>query len=144
MEFHACPIAPGEVPTQACFDAHPLVFVSGEGAPPDPNYPARAYLPPSNWDLKYKYRLPPDLEGDLVLLQWYYVTANSCSDVGYDQYDWPAGWNPNTAACPAGSKPPDGRGTPEQFWNCAGASLVLYCFTSTIVALKETLPALWY
>ena len=27
FEYKACPIQPGEVPTQACFDAHPLEFV---------------------------------------------------------------------------------------------------------------------
>jgi hypothetical protein len=47
FEFFACPISPGEVPTQACFDANPLKFVSDEnyGATPDPLYPERAYIP---------------------------------------------------------------------------------------------------
>ena len=46
MEFHACPILAGQVPTQACFDSNPLTFISDElyGAPPDPLYPARAYV----------------------------------------------------------------------------------------------------
>ena len=125
FEFHACPIQPGEVPTQACFDSHPLSFVSGEGAPPDPNYPVRAYLPPSKYNLKYQYRLPPALSGDLVLIQWYYVTANSCMDAGYDSYDFPVGWYPGTSTCP--SIPPDGRGLPEQFWNCAEVRIVEDC-----------------
>jgi hypothetical protein len=64
--------------------------VAAELAQPDPNYPTRAYIPPQDYHTAYKYRLPAGLEGDLVLIQWHYVTANSCSDEGYDQYDFPA------------------------------------------------------
>lgn len=28
FEYKACPISPGQAPTQACFDAHPLKFIS--------------------------------------------------------------------------------------------------------------------
>ena len=47
FEYYACPISAGEVPTQDCFDANPLTFVSDTnyGAVPDPNYPERAYIP---------------------------------------------------------------------------------------------------
>ncbi len=63
-------------------------------------------------------RLPPDLYGDIVLIQWYYLTANSCTHEGYDKYNWPDGWGiPEADKCPHVSS--DGLGTPEQFWNCA-------------------------
>lgn len=129
FEFKACPIQPGEVATQDCFDQHPLEYVqellpagvSRATAPKDLNYPGRAYLAPASadWTTHYRYRLPAGLEGDLVLLQWYYVTANSCHVEGYEEYPFPDGWDPDIHACPAGSLPPDGRGVPEQFWNCA-------------------------
>jgi hypothetical protein len=47
FEMRACPIQHGEVPTQACFNANPLTFISDElyGAVPDVNYPERAYIP---------------------------------------------------------------------------------------------------
>jgi len=39
--MYACPITHGQVPTQECFDANPLTFISDEkyGAVPDVNYP---------------------------------------------------------------------------------------------------------
>ena len=57
------------------------------GANYDPNYPHRAYIPPVNvavtgeyvpdydtteglMDFKFKMRLPENVHGDLVLLQW--------------------------------------------------------------------------
>ena len=134
----ACPISPGQTATQACFDRNPLRFVSGENANPDPTYPDRAYLPPANppnapngahpqfasggrWSYRYKFQLPQGLSGDLVLLQWHYITANSCLPPGYNTYNWPAGWNPgNLPTCV--DIPADGAvggNRPEQFWNCA-------------------------
>jgi hypothetical protein len=110
FEFKMCPIVPFEVPTQACFDANPLTFVTTF----DPNYPERAYIPDAaaGNTFSYKYKLPDGLSGDLVLLQWHYVTANSCIPEGYYGYNWPVGtyWsgpNPlNMAIC--GPLPLDG------------------------------------
>ena len=127
FEFKMCPIKPFEAPTQACFDAYPLIFVNDTkyGATPDPNYPERAYIPnaAAGNTFSYKYKLPAGLAGDLVLLQWHYVTANSCIPEGYYKYNWPSGtyWsgaNPlNMATC--GPLPLDGEwigknGAPEQ------------------------------
>lgn len=44
--FSACPISPGEIPTQECFDANQLTFVEDllHGANYDPNYPGRFCL----------------------------------------------------------------------------------------------------
>jgi len=130
----ACPVSPLETPSQACFDAHPLEFVNDElyGAPKDMNFPERAYIAPpdvaiadtdSNGEqgklFKYKYKLPSDVSGT-VLLQWHYLTANSClPGEGYLDYPFPASdWNSNVATC--SNIPDDGvGGVPEQFWNCA-------------------------
>jgi hypothetical protein len=84
--FSGCPISPGEIPSQDCFDANRLTFVEDllHGARYDPNHPERAYVPPNGdpnhvpdytssaavMSLSFKMRLPPDLYGDLVLIQW--------------------------------------------------------------------------
>ena len=98
--------------------------VAPELAVPDPNYPTRAYLPPADYHTAYKYRLPADLAGDLVLIQWYYLTANSCSGPGYDQYAFPTpDWCISQCRVECKNEiPSDGRGIPEQFWNCAEVS----------------------
>jgi len=130
FEYRACPIGYGEVATKECFETYPLEFVKDDlyNAPKDPNYPERAYIPLSSHSTvkdsagKYlythTYKLPDNLSGDLVLIQWRYVTANSCLPEGYDSYPWPAvGFHPgNLGTC--GPLPIDGNGVPEQFWNC--------------------------
>ena len=84
--FSACPISFGQVASQACFDEHKLTFVEDllHGANFDPRYPERAYLAPvsqvdyqpditsnqSVMNFSFKMRLPEDLYGDLVLIQW--------------------------------------------------------------------------
>lgn len=115
FEFHACPISHGDIPTQECFDQHPLTFISdtNDWAVRHEEYPERAYLEPDNWQLSYKFQLPDNLTGNLVLLQWYYITANSCTPKGYDSYDFPADFNPGSVS-ECGAIPPDGRGVPEQ------------------------------
>jgi len=131
FEYKACPIRAGEVPTQDCFDRYPLEFVQDifYNAPKDPNFPERAYIPlsshstvkeGSNYLYTHRFKLPMDLTGDagdLVLIQWHYVTANSCLPEGYEDYAWPPEFYPgNLKTC--GPLPEDGNGTPEQFWNC--------------------------
>jgi hypothetical protein len=143
--FSACPIDDSMevVPTAECFEKHKLTFVLDElyGANRDPNYPERVYLAPAGkieWThkgydvkdqpvtgapLKYKLQLPRGLIGDVVLLQWYYLTANSCKHEGYDKYQFPVSWGDdpklyNTME-DCGEVPEDGNGVPEQFWNCA-------------------------
>jgi len=129
FEYKACPIQAGEVPTQECFDNYPLEFVKDilYNAPQDPNYPERAYIPLSSHSsvkdsagsylYTHTYKLPMDISGDIVLIQWHYVTANSCLPEGYNDYDWPEGFYPgNSDTC--GPLPVDGNGVPEQFWNC--------------------------
>ena len=93
--FKGCAVSStSQAPTQECFDEHPLTFVRDElyGAPKDENFPHRAYVAPpfhsqrQNSEkptfekamlFRYVLQLPPDLVGDLVLIQWYYVAGNS-------------------------------------------------------------------
>ena len=79
FEYRACPINAGGVATQECFDNHPLEFISDEkwSMPKDDNYPIRAYIPRDPDKFTHKYKLPAGLEGDLVLIQWIYITANT-------------------------------------------------------------------
>jgi hypothetical protein len=78
--FSGCPIREGELPTQDCFDRNQLTFREDllHGANYDPMHPERAYVAPysERRDLsgtdKYsdKMRLPSNLQGDIVLIQW--------------------------------------------------------------------------
>ena len=70
---------------------------------------------------KHKWRLPTGVTGN-VILQWRYITGNSCNHLGYHSYDWPSPdwWGPPTMAdCPAKLSPTGDKG-PEQFWNWYG------------------------
>lgn len=86
--FSACPVlSSGDIPSLDCFAQHRLIFVEDMiyGANADPNYPERAYIAPmtdpnyvpdysaSNALIEYsfKMKLPQDVYGDLVLIQWY-------------------------------------------------------------------------
>jgi len=126
QDFRACPLVNhGDAPTQECFDAHKLTFVSDTyGATPQQAYPERGYIAPrgvsgaqnggqpNGMIFKQVFKLPEGLTGQNVLLQWTYVTANSCSVEGVQDYDYPSSW-PNQSTLGPCSSPP------EIFWNCA-------------------------
>ena len=38
---------------------------------------------------RMRFCLPKGLAGDVVLLQWYYLTANLCKPEGYTEYPFP-------------------------------------------------------
>jgi len=124
FEIKACPVNPGEVATQACFDLNPLEFVSDElyGAQQDSNYPVRAYIAPDKYTFHHRYKLPDNISG-YVLLQWFYYTANTCKARGYDNYSFPdPTWIGHVSTCediPADGIPGGAIGVPELFWNCA-------------------------
>jgi len=82
----ACPM--GRASTQECFDANPLMFVEDTkyGMPKDDLNPERAMLWGDGVNLSYKFKLPDNIAGDEVLLQWVYWTANNCNFDGYEQY----------------------------------------------------------
>ena len=62
--------------------------------------------------------LPEGLAGDVVLLQWYYLTANSCKHEGYAEYPFPEEWGNDMLLYlglpDCGEVLPDGNGVPEQ------------------------------
>jgi hypothetical protein len=135
--YYGCAINEGEAAEQSCFDKHPLTFVEDNlyGAPQDPNYPGRAYIPltsnpnyqkdnAGDWFHSHKYQLPHGLVGDLVLIQWHWVTANSCLPEGYEDYDFPEHFDPGNLITCEYPLPVDGNGTPEQFWNCAEVEII--------------------
>ncbi len=82
FDLFACP--DGESSTQGCFLDNPLTFVKDElyDGPFDEDYPERAYVAPAT-NFKYIYKLPMGVHGPKVMLQWRYVTANSCFPPGY-------------------------------------------------------------
>jgi hypothetical protein len=71
------------------------------GAPKDTLYPNRACVAPSGVAIvdnsgnlpgkfsRFILKLPGNLSGNLVLLQWHYLTANSCKFEGYSPYPIP-------------------------------------------------------
>ena len=119
FEFFACPISRGGIGSGDCFKQNRLEFVADllYGAPKDPKFPYRAYIPPKSLaqidtsyanlpGTRYRFRLklPANLSGDLVLLQWNYLTANSCKYDGYDTYQFPASWGDmrsSLSVCPS-------------------------------------------
>lgn len=130
FDVFVCP--DGDTSTQECFLDHPLTFVEDmlHGGPVDDHYPSRAYISPNAKFFKLKYRLPEGIQGDQAMLQWRYVTANSCTPPGYDREELglgTRGWLPyNGGEC---AWPPNSTGEPgpssgEQFWNCAEISIL--------------------
>jgi len=147
FEFRACPVSSGEVPTQECFDSNLLTFVEDPlyGAVPDPNHPERAYIPNagvSPWTYKHRYQLPSNLEGELVIIQWYYLTANSCNPEGYGDYNFaPLGISGNSLAQCGYPLPSNGvPGVPEQFWNCAEVKISTDCGTTPFPTKQPSVP----
>jgi len=130
----ACPM--GRASTQNCFDANPLEFVEDTmyGMPKDAEYPNRAMLWGDGVNLSYKFKLPNNLVGEEVLLQWIYWTANSCNYDGYkeyfNKYETPksnkGNWSPNLSDCgPTENIPIQrvGGERPEIFVNCAEVTI---------------------
>jgi hypothetical protein len=97
------------------------------GVPKDIDYPYHAYIAPLGQAIKdtagtlycFRLKLPDNLSGELVLLQWHYLTLNSCTFAGYSStYPSPAGWgNMQTSLSICNSSPQDGGGLPGGFFN---------------------------
>lgn len=120
IEMHACPDHLNLSPE--CFASNPLTMIedaSETSGPNDANYPVRGYVSPA-YEFNFLYKLPVGLHGDKVVLQWRYVTANSCHPPGYKNPDLgleELGWlrGPNLPAC--GPPDPTGVRLPEQVSN---------------------------
>eukprot|EP00586_Coscinodiscus_wailesii_P020102 CAMPEP_0172495532 /NCGR_PEP_ID=MMETSP1066-20121228/71450_1 /TAXON_ID=671091 /ORGANISM="Coscinodiscus wailesii, Strain CCMP2513" /LENGTH=453 /DNA_ID=CAMNT_0013267269 /DNA_START=143 /DNA_END=1504 /DNA_ORIENTATION=+ len=136
MELMICPLEGDESASQECFDSHPLRFVRDicYGGPADDIYPVRGYYS-TNMEHYFIYKLPTGISGSRVLMQWRYITANSCIPPGYFNPDldlagrgWlrgfsMAGCNNDEQDPPQLKLDPTGSGAPEQFWNCAEISI---------------------
>jgi hypothetical protein len=57
----------------------------------------------------------------VVLLQWHWMSANTCLPSEYDKYAFPPNFSPHNAASPGTSSP---NNIGEQFWNCAEMELL--------------------
>ena len=83
IELFVCP--DGEDSTIECLLSNPLTFVRNVNDPEGPFdefYPGRGFVSGSV-DHKFIYKLPMGVHGDKVMMQWRYVTANSCIPPGY-------------------------------------------------------------
>ena len=137
MEIRAC--ADGSASTLACFDTpgNELTFVRDVAfdMPADPAHPERGYYYGGQGggikSFHMEFKLPDHISGPQVLLQWKYITANSCQPPGYAAYFGGANsqgktlpssfWTGSVVECTP-PYPSDGtRSTtwPEQFFNCA-------------------------
>lgn len=141
FEMKGCPN--GRDSTQECFDSYPLEFIedvttSNPTMPKDPNHPYRAHFAKGGTykPLQYKFKLPDDLVGPEVLLQWVYWTGNSCWLEGYDQYITEISGKPSSDYCMAAGQCPPRESipwirdpnfansqVPELFWNCAEVTI---------------------
>jgi hypothetical protein len=108
FEFKACP-APSRgggaterrQVTQRCFDAHPLRNA-------DDGSKKWWLRGPGEGTHRMRFRLPKNLRCERCVLQWHWVSANSCR---------PPGASPGYASgmCACGKE----CAQPEEFWNCA-------------------------
>ena len=126
--------------TQECLNMHKLERAfpvpSSTGSPFDAQHPGRYFLEPkcslpkTNYGFitaetsTMQYRLPKGVECDHCVLQWYWVTANSCLAPGYRTVDWPdshsdCGGDGGSKGWWAPHLPDCGKAYPEEFWNCA-------------------------
>ena len=102
VTLSACNLGKGS--TQECFDDlnNWLEFVRNNsyGMPKDEAYPEHGYLKRGPEDLKMMFKLPDIVVGSEILIQWRYITANSCLPEGYINYFYLAIANPNYNAVP--------------------------------------------
>ncbi|GAX09868.1 hypothetical protein FisN_11Lh151 [Fistulifera solaris] len=135
IEVSACP--DGRASTQECFDQHRLTFAQdiAHGMPADPKHPERGYLSLGE-EFSMDFKLPDNVSGENVLLQWRYISANSCNPADYHDYFRGGNadneilpeeyWNSILTVCNY-PLPLDGsRGflKPEQFFNCAEITIL--------------------
>lgn len=114
--------------------------VSHSSSIADPNHLERGYYwggqGASGVDFAMKFRIPTSLVGEKVMLQWHYITANSCSPPGYTDYFGGNNsmgqvlpdeyWSPLVSDCVL-PYPQDGATSgvwPEHFFNCAEVAVL--------------------
>jgi len=132
MEIWLCPDV--DNPSQECFESNPATLIEdvAHNGPVHAEYPERAYFAAGDANFKFTYKLPDGLVGDQVLIQWKYITANSCFPPGYkdssvtqvlQDLNWLRSWGMDDCTYPYSRTGDRDNGSPEQFWNCAEISI---------------------
>ena len=112
----------------------------------DPTYPERAYYANDQSNFRFTYKLPEGVCGERVLLQWRYISANSCFPPGYkgtavgqrlQELGWLRASGMSDCQYPYDPTGATGAGKPEQFWNCG--EITIKCANPT-VSPAPTLP----
>lgn len=139
MDMFICPH--GNDSTQDCLWNNPLTMISDDlyNGPTDSTYPERAYFANDQSEFKYTYKLPEGVCGEKVLVQWRYITANSCFPPGYkntavsdrlQELGWLRASGMSDCVFPYDPTGATGAGKPEQFWNCA--EITITCTNPTV------------
>mmetsp|Transcript_62963 Transcript_62963/g.109705 ORF Transcript_62963/g.109705 Transcript_62963/m.109705 type:complete len:434 (-) Transcript_62963:359-1660(-) len=179
MELRIC-TRPGDL-TQDCFDEHLLSrdtqSAALDPAPVDESHPGRWYIPPPavDWSpdaisvpsanvcsrskagTRYRWavRLPSDLECEHCVVQFFWVTANSCNPAGLPEYfskgstqtwitsqtggDASGWWKPLLSSCPSAVVDPrTNNNGAEKFWNCADIKVTSTIASTTSLELAST------
>lgn len=134
FEFYICDNDEGGAITTDCLKQLERDENDPSDSPIDPQYPGRYYCPPtchpeyeSSGTMTMRYKLPTDLSCEHCVLQWWWVSGNTCHGGGYEDptifpdisEDCPAsGWLPRE-----NSKCEDTGQYPEEFWNCADITI---------------------
>ena len=129
----------------SCLNKHSLNRVDTDESPVDPRHPNRWYLPPntggysSQFQYNAQFKLPDNLTCSHCVLQWWYVTANSCLPPDYNKFSFPAStwWSSGLSAC--------GTVYGEEFWNCGECDTnlllaPLYSRSRAVCLLQLTWP----
>jgi hypothetical protein len=129
----------GDALTQDCLNKRMLLRDPNDPSisPLDARFPGRYYMVPTCYgaaamNQTARYKLPAGLTCTNCVLQWYWVTANTCHGGGYTGVTFPAaggscggdggasGWLPRAnSACVDNPSL-----YPEEFWNCADVRIV--------------------
>jgi len=149
FEFFVCDKADLQNPdgpiTQECLSRHRLRRSEHDtsASPFDPKQPHRFYTVPQclfgGEEMRMKMRyIMPDIDCKHCVLQWYWVSANTCAGPGMESVlplfpDAPAncdgdggsvGWIPGAMSSSWGTRECLKNGAyPEEFWNCADISI---------------------
>lgn len=114
FSFGLCPVPPGASPeqeravvTQKCFDATKLVNT-------DDGSKFWWFGKRGVGEYTMQFRLPDKITCDRCVLQWHYVTGNSCNIPG----------TPEQHVMSAGMVSCQGSSVPEEFWNCADVRIL--------------------
>lgn len=125
----------GDALTQDCLNKRMLLRDPNDPSisPVDASFPGRYYMVPTCYgaaamNQTARYKLPAGLTCTNCVLQWYWVTANTCHGGGYTGVTFPAA----SGSCAGDAWLPRANSAcvdnpsmyPEEFWNCADVRIV--------------------